>query len=209
MPTIEEITTRISGAKVFSKLDANHGYWQIPLDKESQLLTTFTTSFGRYSYRRMPFGIKSAQEVFQKRMTQSFGDLDGVETDINDILVWGATTEEHDERLKKTLQRCKEINLTLNKSKCEFGVKEVTYIGHRLTAEGVKPDERKVEAINKMPPPEDKKGGERLLGMVNYLAKFIPNTSKITQPIREVLKKDVEFHWGTQQEELKKFISED
>ena len=72
----------------------------------------------------------------------------------------------------------------------------------------VKPDERKVEAINKMPPPEDKKGGERLLGMVNYLAKFIPNMSKITQPIREVLKKDVEFRWGTQQEEAFQKIKE-
>ena len=148
----------------------------------------------------MPFGIKSAQEVFQKRMSQAFGDLEGVETDVDDILVWGATVDEHDERLKKTLQRCEEINLTLNKEKCEFRVKEVTYIGHRLTPDGVKPDERKVEAIKHMPPPEDKKGAERLLGIVNYLAKFIPNMSTITKPIRELLKDDVEFQWGEAQE---------
>jgi hypothetical protein len=89
----------------------------------------------------LPFGIKSAQEVFQKRISQSFGDLEGVETDVDDILVWGTTTEEHDQRLKKTLQRCEEINLTLNQSKCEFGSTEVVYIGHKLTAQGVKPDE--------------------------------------------------------------------
>jgi hypothetical protein len=140
-PTIEEITTRVAGATVFSKLDANHGYWQVALDNESQLLTTFNTEFGRYCYKRMPFGIKSAKEVFQKRMSQSFGDLEGVETDVDDILVWGTTTEEHDQRLKKTLQRCEEINLTLNQSKCEFGSTEVVYIGHKLTAQGVKPDE--------------------------------------------------------------------
>ena len=133
MPTIEEITTRVAGATVFSKLDANHGYWQVPLDEESQLLT-FNTEFGRYCYKRMPFGIKSAQEVFQKRMSQSFGDLEGVETDVDDILVWGTTTEEHDQRLKKTLQQCQKINLTLNETKCEFGTTEVVYIGYKLTA---------------------------------------------------------------------------
>jgi hypothetical protein len=151
MPTIEEITTRVAGATVFSKLDANHGYWQVALDNESQLLTTFNTEFGRYCYKRLPFGIKSAQEVFQTRMSQSFGYLEGVETDVDDILVWGTTTEEHDQRLKKTLQRCEEINLTLNQSKFEFGTTEVVYIGHTLTAQGVKPDESKVDAINKMP----------------------------------------------------------
>ncbi len=118
---------------MFSKLDANHGYWQVPLDEESQLLT-FNTEFGRYCYKRMPFGIKSAQEVFQKRMSQSFGDLEGVETDVDDILVWGTTTEEHDQRLKKTLQQCQKINLTLNETKCEFGTTEVVYIGYKLTA---------------------------------------------------------------------------
>ena len=76
LPTIEDITTRLSGAKYFSKLDANPGYWQIPLDETSQLPTTFNSPFGRYCFRRMPFGIKSAQEVFQKRMSQQFGDLD-------------------------------------------------------------------------------------------------------------------------------------
>lgn len=95
MPTIEEITTPVAGATVFLKLDANHGYWQVPLDVESQLLATFNTEFGRYCYKRMPFGIRSAQEVFQKRMSQSFGDLEGVETDVDDILVWGTTAEEN------------------------------------------------------------------------------------------------------------------
>ena len=87
LPTLEDIATRLSGARIFSKLDANHGYWQIPLDDESQQLTTFNSPFGRYCFTRMPFGIKSAQEIFQKRMTQNFGDLEGVETDIDDILV--------------------------------------------------------------------------------------------------------------------------
>ena len=148
----------------------------------------------------MPFGIKSAQEVFQKRMSQLFGDLEGVETDIDDILVWGTTKSEHDQRLRNVLKRCEEVNLTLNPEKCAFGVSEVTYIGHKLSANGIRPDQEKVRAIKEMPPPIDKKGVERLLGTVNYLAKFIPNMSTITAPIRDLLRKENEFCWTQAQE---------
>ena len=193
LSTLEDITTRLSGAQRFSKLDANHGYWQIPLTTDSQLLTTFNSPFGRYCFLRMPFGIKSAQEIFQKRISQSLGDLPGVETDMDDILVWGKSKEEHDQRLKAVLKRCEEIHLTLNRDKCKFGVSEVAYIGHILNAKGVQPDPDKIKAIRDMPAPQDKKGVERLLGTVNYLAKFIPNMSTITKPIRDVLKADVCF----------------
>ena len=208
LPTLEDITTRLTGAHVFSKLDANHGYWQIPLSKSSQLLTTFSSPFGRYCFRRMPFGIKSAQEVFQKRMSQLLGDLPGVETDIDDILVWGATQKEHDERLEAVLKRCGEINLTLNREKCQFRVREVSYIGHILNSNGVQPDPEKVRAIQDMPPPTDKKGVERLLGTINYLAKFIPNMSTVTFPIRELLKSDVTFSWSEPQEKAFKEIKQ-
>ncbi|GFO04659.1 polyprotein [Plakobranchus ocellatus] len=186
LPTIEEIITRSTGAKVFSKLDANSGYWQIPLDEDSQLLTTFNTPQGRYCFTpqgrycftRMPFGITLAQEVFHKRIHEAFEDIEGVETDIDDILVWGKNTKEHDERLRKVLNRCRKINLTLNEKKCHFNEEEITYLGHKLTQDGVQPDKEKVKAITAMPPPEDKKGVERLLGTVNYMAKFIPNLSE-------------------------------
>ena len=195
LPTLEDITTRLTGACIFSKLDANHGYWQVPLAEQSQLLTTFNSPFGRYCFKRMPFGIKSAQEVFQKRMSQLLGDLQGVETDIDDILVWGTNQEEHDKRLMAVLDRCEKVNLTLNREKCQFSVPKVSYIGHILSADGVQPDPEKVKAIREMPPPTDKKGIERLLGTINYLAKFIPNMSTVTHPIRELLKNDVMFCW--------------
>lgn len=91
LPTIEEITTRLAGAKIFSKLDANSGYWQIPLDPASQKLTTFNKPFGRYCFCRMPFGIKSAHKLFQKRISQHFRHIPGVEVHIDDILVWEKT----------------------------------------------------------------------------------------------------------------------
>jgi len=99
IPTLDDIATRLSGATaIFSKLNANHGYWQVPLDNASQLLTTFNRLFGWYCFKRMPlFGIKSAQEVFQKRISLMFGDLSGVETDIDVILVWGVNAKQHEQ----------------------------------------------------------------------------------------------------------------
>ncbi|CAC5406179.1 unnamed protein product [Mytilus coruscus] len=120
LPTIEDITTRLTGAKYLSKLDCNNGYWQLRMDKESQLLTTFNSPFGRYCFLRMPFGIKSAQEVFQKRVSQLFENFKGVETDIDDILVWGTTRKEHDDRLRSVLNRCQEVGLTLNAENASF-----------------------------------------------------------------------------------------
>ena len=118
LPTLEDIATCLPAARILSKLDANHGYWQIPLDDESQQLTTFNSPFGRYCFTRMPFGIKSAQEIFQKCMIQNFGDLEGVETDIDDILilVWGKTEDEHHKRLKAALQRCQDIHVCTSHS---------------------------------------------------------------------------------------------
>ena len=167
-----------------------------PLDEESSQLTTFNTPFGRFRFTRIPFGIRSAQEVFHKRMHEIFEDLEGVETDIDDILVWGRTRQEHDDRLRETLQRAREHNLSFNSEKCKFGQTRVVYIGHTLTGDGVEPDASKIEAIVDMPEPEDKKGVQRLLGMVNYVAKFVPNVSEKTAPLRELLKKDVAWHWN-------------
>ena len=135
LPTIEEITTRLTGAKYFYTLDAKSGFWQIPLDEESSVLTTFATPFGRYRYTRMPFGIHSAQEVFHKRLNDLFQDPHGVETDIDDILVWGRTVEEHDGRLENVLQRARQSNLKLNPDKCKIRCTQVLYIGHILTGD--------------------------------------------------------------------------
>ena len=99
--------------------------------------------------------------------------------------------------MSSVLDQCKKINLTLNKDKCVFKVKEVTYIGHKLKQEGIKPDDVKVRAIEDMPTPTDKKGVERFLGTVNYLGKFIPNLATATEPIR-VLRERTLVTWTRQ-----------
>ena len=158
LPTFEEIASRLSGAKIFTKLDANKGYWQIPLDENSIKLTTFNTPFGRYQYTRLPYGIHSAREVFQKRVSQSFDGIQQVETDIDDILIWGQKDKDHDFQLIRCLEKAQKIGITMNINKCQFKAEELVYLGHKLTSNGVEPDEEKIRSIIGLPVPEDKKG---------------------------------------------------
>ncbi|XP_056109383.1 uncharacterized protein K02A2.6-like [Rhinichthys klamathensis goyatoka] len=198
--TVEEVVSNMPNAKVFSVLDANQGFWQIKLDDDSSKLCTFNTPIGRYRFLRLPFGISSASEVFQRAVAQMIEDLDGVINIVDDLLVWGETVQEHDARLRKLLQRAREYNLKLNKKKCQIRTSQIKYIGHVLTADGLKPDEEKVRAVVQLPTPEDKQDLQRFLGMLQYLAKFIPNLSEVSAPLRQLLENDVEWFWGSEQE---------
>ena len=114
MPKVDTTLAQLTGATVFSKLDANSGFWQIPLAKESRLLTTFITPYGRFCFNKLPFGISSAPEVFQRHMNDILSGLPGVLCHVDDILVFGATPEEHDERLRAVIERIKGAGVTLN-----------------------------------------------------------------------------------------------
>ena len=201
MQTVEDVISRMPNAKVFSVLDANHGFWQVKLAKDSSKLATFNTPFGRYSYTRLPFGIASAPEVFQNVMVHLFQDIEGVEVIVDDLVVWGEDVEQHDVRLRQVLDRCRECNLKLNREKCHFRVSEVHYVGHVLSADGVKPDPQKVEAIIAMPTPANREDLQRFLGVVTYLSKFIPNMSQKSAALRQLLQKDVEWSWGQVEED--------
>lgn len=199
MPTRDEIHAKFADAKYFSKFDASQGFWQIQLDEESSKLCTFNTPLGRFKYNRLPFGISSAPEVFHRIVHELF-NMPGVDTSMDDIIVFGKTKQEHDERVKKVLEKCRETGLKLNKEKCEIGKTEIVYLGDTLTDQGVKPDRSKVEAIGKMDRPTDKKGIQRFLGMVNFLGRYIPDLSNITEPLRNVMVSKNVFKWEAEQE---------
>lgn len=201
MQTVEDVISRMPNAKILSVLDANHGFWQVKLAKESNKLATFNTPFGRYSYKRLPFGIASAPEVFQSVMSNMFQDIEGVEVIVDDLVVWGENVEQHDERLRSVLERCREKNLKLNEEKCRFRVAEVSYVGHVLSSDRLKPDPQKVKAIRGMPCPTNREELKRFLGVVTYVSKFIPNMSQISAPLRQLLEKDVEWSWDQAQEQ--------
>ena len=194
MKTVEDVAAKVGTATLFSVLDAKNSFWQIPLDKESSNLTTFATPFGRYKFLRMPFGINSASEVFQRTMELLFEDLPCAII-VDDILVYGKDATEHDHNLRLILDRARKINLKLNPDKCKFRVPEVSYVGHIFTPNGLKPDPKKATVITEMPAPTDVTGLQRLLGMVNYLGKFIPNLSELSSTLWELTKKDTAWSW--------------
>lgn len=169
MPTFDEVLPKLAKAKVFTVLDAKDGFYQVKLDKEIPMLTTFWMPFGRYRYLRMPQGISSAPEEYQRRQNEALAGLNGVEV-IADILCYGSgetmedTLKDHDSNLLNLLDHARSMNLKLN-------------MGHSFTSEGLRPDPMKVEAIVSMPRPDDKRAVQCLLGCVNYLSRFMPTTN--------------------------------
>ena len=138
---------------MFSKLDANSGFWKIPLSSESRPLTTFLTPFGRYWFNKLPFGISSAPEVFQSRMNTVLNGLEGVICLIDDVLIHGNDKNEHDKRLRKVLERLQESGVTLKNDKCEFWKTELKFLGHMVSQDGVRADPDKTKAIVNMKAP--------------------------------------------------------
>ena len=138
LPTAEDILSQMAGAKYFSKLDASSGYWQLKLDEESSKLLAFHTPFGRYKFKRLPFGVNCASEIFQAEVTEILEGLEGCANAQDDIVVWGDTKDNHDRRLKNVLSRIRFSGLKLNRSKCIFGSNQITYLGQLFTSEGVK-----------------------------------------------------------------------
>lgn len=210
-PTIDEIKSKLSGSKFFSTLDANSGFWVIPLDDESSKLCTFITPFGRYRFLRLPFGINAAPEIFHAEMVKHFSDIEGVEIYIDDFFLHAATLEEHNSILEKVLRRAREIGLKFNKEKSKICLNEVKFIGYVFNQNGVRPDDSKVKAICEMPRPTSVSEVQRFLGMVNYLGSFVKDLSVQNSNLRQLLKKEVAWHWNDVHEKeftkLKSLIS--
>lgn len=200
LPSVDQVLGQLAGAKVFSKLDANSGFWQIPLSPESIPLTTFITPFGRFCFHRLPFGITSAPEHFQRRMSELVGDKDGVVCLIDDILIHGQTQEEHDKRLSEVLRKLQEAGLTLNKEKCEFSKTRVSFLGHIVDESGVRADPDKIQAIQNISAPTSVSEVRRFLGTVNQMSKFAPNLAEEMKPLRDLLIKGNHWTWEAPQQ---------
>ena len=196
LPSVEQTLAQLQGAHVFSEIDANSGFWQIKLSKESALLTTFITPVGRFCFNRLPFGITSAPEFYQKKMSHILSGLQGVACMMDDVLVFGQTQAEHDRRLKAVLERIKKAGATLNAEKCEFSIDKVKFLGHVIDTAGIHPDPDKVLAIQQLKAPTNVTELRRFLGMVTYLGKFTSNLSQKVKPLRDLLSKKNEWVWG-------------
>ncbi|XP_048581024.1 uncharacterized protein K02A2.6-like isoform X1 [Nematostella vectensis] len=193
-PSIEKISSTLNGCTVFTVVDMSSCYWHKKLSDAASLLCTFNAPFGRIRFCRMPFGISCASEVAQKMVEEHFGDI-GVLPVYDDIIIAGKTTAEHDRALHKVLERARERNIRFNKSKIQYRLDKVSYMGEVVSNNGFTPDPAKVSAILKMPVPQCKKDLQRLLGMINYLSKYIPSMAELTAPLRMLLRKEAAWAW--------------
>ena len=190
LPTIEDVATQLHGAKVFTKLHVRNGFWHIKLDAASSFLTTFNTPFGWFRWKRMPFGIRSAPEVFQRRMHELIEEMPQVEVIADDFVVIGKgstlkkANSDHDRNLLAFLRLCNKKGLRLNPEKLRLRQSEVSFTGHIATGNaGLKVNPAKVRAIQEMPSPTDRAEVQRLLGLVQYLGKFLPHLTDIIKPL--------------------------
>lgn len=208
MPVLDDTLHEMRDAVIYTKADMSDGYWHVVLDEESSSMTAFQTPFGRYKWRRLPFGLSASAEIFQKKVLESLEGLPGTVCIADDVVIHGRTQEEHDANLRGFLARCRDKGIKLNKKKLQVGLKKLSFMGHEISTEGVGADPAKVEAITKMEQPRDISALRRFMGMVNYLAKFLPNLSTVMQPLHMLLKKDVPYVWSKAQEEAFRKVKE-
>ena len=194
-PTIDELICDLRAATVFSKVDLRAGYHQLVLDPSSRPITTFAAHCGLYRYKRLIFGVNAVAEVFQHTIQTLLTGIEGTKNVSDDIIVFGKDKKSHDRALYKTLKKLQTSGLTINVQKCEFNKPKIAFYGHIFSAEGVSPDPEKIKALRDAKKPENATEVRSFLGMAQYSARFIPNFSTITEPLRNLTKKDSAWQW--------------
>lgn len=198
MPNVTEILDQLGKAKYFSCIDLAAGYHQIPLHPEDQEKTGFSTDQGHFEFQRMCFGLKGGPATFQRLMNKVLTGINGIKAFVylDDVIIIGTSLEDHQKQLRDVFTRLRKFNLKLQPVKCEFLRKEVSYLGHVITEEGVQPDPKTTESVVNFPLPKNAKDVKSFLGLAGYYRRFVKNFSQISKPLTNLLKKDAEFNWN-------------
>lgn len=190
IPRVEDTLHLLAGAKYFSKLDLRSGYWQVEVNEEDKDKTAFQVgTMGFYEFNRMPFGLCNAPATFQRLMEKCMGDMNLRDCLIylDDIIIFSTDFDQQLERLEAVFQRLHDNNLKLKASKCDFFKREVTYLGHIVSEDGIKTDPEKTKAVATWPEPKTIKEVRRFLGFTGYYRRFVKDFSKIARPLNDLL----------------------
>ena len=185
---------------MFSKIDLNQGYHQIPLHPDSRALSTFSTHVGLFQYKRLNFGLSCAAEIFQKKVGDAIRGIPCVKNISDDIYVGGADKNTHDRHLRQVFLLLQESGLTINLPKCQFRVPTMLFFGHVFFEKGMSPDPKKVQALQNVVPPTNVSEVRSLFSSAAFCSRFIKNFALITRPLRQLTCNGVKWQWTEEEQ---------
>lgn len=202
LPDLHNCFGWFSGARIFTVLDLNQAYYQIPLAEKPKPYTAFCTDYNLFEFNRVPFGLATGAAVLSRLLDAVLGDFKFkfVYNYLDDVVIYSSSFSEHLGHLKQVLERLRDAGLTVKPSKVVLAQKEISFLGHLVSAGGVKVDQSRTQAIYKFPVPRNKKQIARYVGMVNFFRKFIPNFAQLALPLNQIRKKGLVFKWGESQQ---------
>lgn len=187
LPNLQDFSQNLHGSQIFSKIDLVRAFNQIPVHEDDVEKTAVITPFGLFEFIYLPYGLCNAPQTFQRFINEVLFDLDFVFAYIDDILIASKNLDEHLNHIRIVFERFRKYGLTMNVSKCEFGKTEVSFLGHLVNANGIKPLPHKVDVIVNYPRPTTIKELRRFLGCLNFYRRFIPKAAELHAPLNALL----------------------
>ncbi|XP_058840941.1 uncharacterized protein K02A2.6-like [Topomyia yanbarensis] len=198
LPIIDDFLPKFQNAKFFTSLDIKQAFHQVELVEDCRDVTTFITNWGLFRYKRLLFGVNCAPELFQNLMESILAGCKNTVIFIDDIVIFGSTEQEHDDAVKQTLSVLKQYGILLNDHKCNIKQREIVFLRHKFTPEGISPTDEKIESIKQSRAARSKEELRSFLGLVTYGSRFIPNLATLNFPLRELIKQDLPFEWKSE-----------
>ena len=200
LPRIDEALDGLSGAKFFTTLDMTSGYWQVEIAPEDREKTAFSTGKGLHHFRKMAMGLRNAGATFQRLMELVLAGVDARSclVYLDDVVLFNKTEEGHLRTLEEVFACIRKAGLKLKPQKCFIGKKEVTFLGHQVSREGVRPDPANIEKVLSWPKPSNDVEAKGFLGLCGYYAKFIPEYAEVSKPLREAANQKGAIRWTTE-----------